>query len=206
MPHFDRVANLFRSSTEHHNLAAVKASFFSHTSNSLDRVPSPAVPDENDDSDDNTEHHETDEDNTAASRPPSPPTGSRLVSLTKMQQTVDNTRRKHLRRHFTFPWPGRESPDPAALDCLLESQPVVFYGSPDDSSGAPVSGQLVLEVFDEQLEVINLEVSIVVRVVQRRPFQGHCKECEVREEELKDWKFLHRQLTLPKGMDLSLNM
>ncbi|MBE3044571.1 hypothetical protein IMZ48_18785 [Candidatus Bathyarchaeota archaeon] len=195
--HFERVANLFRPSAESHTLSsAVKTSLFPHT-HTHDLPPDYAHSTASSEHGD-LEHHELDEDDAAAARTPA---RIRLADLAKMQHAP---RRRNRHRPFSFAWHGKEAgkgrSGPAVLDCVIESPPVVFHGAPEDSTGALVSGQLVLEVLDERVEVDNLQASIVMRVVQKRPFHGHCGECGVREAELKQWGFLRNPVTLPRGM------
>lgn len=194
MPYLGRVANLFRSSAERHHLS-VKASL-TRTSTSLDRAPSPSTTDE---TDADGEYHDHDDNDDAASTSTGP--SRRRLSGYGVMQRAEDPHRKRRRLPFSLPWPGKEEaqPAPAELKCVVESPPVVFHGASDISTGALVSGLLVLEVLDERLEVDNLEASIVVKVVQKKPFQGHCVECGVWEEELKQWSFLRHPVTLLKG-------
>lgn len=126
---------------------------------------------------------------------------TRLSNMAGIQRSRDARRKKRRRLPFSLAWPGKDAErhQPALLDCVIESQPVMFHGTPDRSTGALVSGQLVLEVLDERLEVANLEATIVVRVMQKRPYQGHCGDCALQEEELKQWSFLRHPVTLLKG-------
>lgn len=196
MSHFERVANLFRSSAESHNLSAVKTSLFPHV-HPLDRSHSSTASSEN-----GADDHPDADDSDAPSHASSARSRLRLAGLGTMHRTQSPRRR---RRHlpFSLAWHGKDAKaGPALLDCVVESPPVVFYGSPEDSTGALVSGQLVLEVLDERVEMDYLQASIVVRTVQKRPFQGHCGECGVREEALKEWGFLRQPAPLSKGMYL----
>lgn len=202
MPYLGRVANLFRSSAERHHLSSVKASL-TRTSNSLDRAPSPSTTDETDADGELHDHDDNENDNEDAASTATAPPRRRLSGFG--MQREDDTHKRRRRLPFSLSWPGKEEekPAPAGLKCVIESPPVVFHGSSDTSTGALVSGQLVLEVLDEMLEVDNLEASIVVKVVQKKPFQGHCEECGGAEEELKQWSFLRHPVTLLKGTCLT---
>lgn len=203
MPYLGRVANLFRSSAERHHLSSVKASL-TRTSSSLDRAPSPSTTDETDADDELHEHNENENDNEDAASTATGPSRRRLSGF-GMPRGEDTTHKKRRRLPFSLSWPGKEEekPAPAELKCVVESPPVVFHGASDQSTGALVSGLLVLDVLDETLEVDNLEASIVLKVVQKKPFQGHCGECSVAEEELKQWSFLRHPVMLLKGTCLS---
>lgn len=78
----------------------------------------------------------------------------------------------------------------ASLDWKIESPPVVLHGDAENSTGALVSGQLLLGVKDVAFEVESFEARLHVHVVQKRPYQHHCSECINQKTELKNWKFL----------------
>lgn len=89
---------------------------------------------------------------------------------------------------------------PASLDWKLESPPIVFYGSPEDSTGALVSGQLLLDVRKEEgIELESFDATLNIHVTQKRPYVPHCPDCTNQYTELKKWIFLERPLLLAKG-------
>ncbi|KAI1164111.1 hypothetical protein F5B18DRAFT_287621 [Nemania serpens] len=94
----------------------------------------------------------------------------------------------HLVGHKTQKEPA-QNPN-ASLDWRIESSPAVFYGSPEESTGALISGQLQLGVKEEILEVESLEAKFELRVTQKKPFNGHCHDCASEGTELKSWSFL----------------
>ncbi|KAI0455573.1 hypothetical protein F5B21DRAFT_503133 [Xylaria acuta] len=83
----------------------------------------------------------------------------------------------------------------ASLDWKIESAPAVFYGSPEESTGALISGQLQLRV-KESFEVENLEAKLEIRVTQKKPFNNHCQDCTSQSTELKSWSFLSEPTVL----------
>ncbi|KAK8057810.1 hypothetical protein PG996_011747 [Apiospora saccharicola] len=78
----------------------------------------------------------------------------------------------------------------ASLDWKIESPPVVLHGDAENSTGALVSGQLLLAVKDVAFEVESFEARLHIHVIQKRPYQHHCPECINQKTELKNWKFL----------------
>ncbi|KAJ8113495.1 hypothetical protein ONZ43_g5142 [Nemania bipapillata] len=78
----------------------------------------------------------------------------------------------------------------ASLDWKIESAPAIFYGSPEESTGALISGQLQLRVKEEAFEVDNLEAKFEMRITQKKPFSSHCQDCASKKTELKSWSFL----------------
>ncbi|KAI1364159.1 hypothetical protein F5Y08DRAFT_219835 [Xylaria arbuscula] len=86
----------------------------------------------------------------------------------------------------------------ASLDFKIESGAAVMYGSPEESTGALVSGQLQLRVKDETFEVENLDAKLEIRVTQKKPFKDHCQHCATQKTELKSWSFLAEPTALGK--------
>ncbi|KAI1169989.1 hypothetical protein F4777DRAFT_150150 [Nemania sp. FL0916] len=79
----------------------------------------------------------------------------------------------------------------ASLDWRIESAPAIFYGSPEESTGALISGQLQLQVQQErEFEVETLEAKLELQVTQKKPFNSHCQDCASQKTELKSWSFL----------------
>lgn len=65
-----------------------------------------------------------------------------------------------------------------------------MHGDPDNSTGALVSGQMVLKVKDVPLEVESFNARLEIHVTQKKPFHVHCNDCTNQRTELKSWKFL----------------
>ncbi|KAI1399687.1 hypothetical protein F4819DRAFT_497844 [Hypoxylon fuscum] len=86
----------------------------------------------------------------------------------------------------------------ASLDWKIESPPAVMYGDTESSTGALVSGQLLLNVKEKKLEVENFEAKLSIHVIQKRPFTGHCQQCAHQITELKTWVFLGEPTVLEK--------
>ncbi|QPG95504.1 hypothetical protein C2857_000989 [Epichloe festucae Fl1] len=87
----------------------------------------------------------------------------------------------------------------ASMDWRIESPPVVLHGSPEESTGALVSGLLYVRVGEEALEVDGLVATLSVHVTHKKPFQGHCAECQTQVTELKSWRFLGQSTCLRRG-------
>ncbi|KAF9877852.1 LMBR1 domain-containing protein [Colletotrichum karsti] len=118
---------------------------------------------------------------------------------------VENLKeKKHHHHRLSLPF-GRSGKDShenphAKLDWKIESPPIVFFGDAESSTGALVSGQMFLDVKDEQLEVEAFEAKLNIHVQQKRPFTNHCNECQNQYTELKRWTFLAHPTTLKKGL------
>lgn len=91
----------------------------------------------------------------------------------------------------------------ASLDWKIESAPAVMYGSTEESTGALISGQLLLCVKEEGFEVENLEARLEIHVTQKKPFNSHCHDCTHQKTELKSWSFLSEPAALTQRMCIS---
>ncbi|KAH8801664.1 hypothetical protein F5884DRAFT_523463 [Xylogone sp. PMI_703] len=88
---------------------------------------------------------------------------------------------------------------PATLNCIIESPPLVFYGPATSSTGALLSGQLMLDIADEHFAIEDFQMRLVTEVHRKRPFHAHCPECSYQETDLTTWKFLATPAVLQKG-------
>ncbi|KAK2035155.1 LMBR1 domain-containing protein [Colletotrichum zoysiae] len=122
----------------------------------------------------------------------------------QQQQQQHPKEKKHHHHRLSLPF-GRSSKDAqenshASLDWKIESPPIVFFGDAESSSGALVSGQMLLDVRDEQLQVEAFEARLNIHVHHKRPFANHCAECANQHTELKRWAFLTHPTTLRRGV------
>ncbi|KAI1259068.1 hypothetical protein F5Y18DRAFT_317171 [Xylariaceae sp. FL1019] len=89
----------------------------------------------------------------------------------------------------------------ASLDWKIESPPAILHGTPEESTGALVSGQLLLDVKNESFEVENLEAKLELIVTQKKPFHTHCHECSTQTTEIQKWSLLSEPTALTKRMN-----
>ncbi|KAH8696182.1 hypothetical protein BGW36DRAFT_380390 [Talaromyces proteolyticus] len=90
---------------------------------------------------------------------------------------------------------------PATLNVVIESPPLVFYGTPANSTGALFSGRLRITVPDA-LGSVTLKaftVDLTKTFTTKKPITRDCGNCCVHKEELKRWDFLAEKTTLNKG-------
>ncbi|KAI0999688.1 hypothetical protein K3495_g8508 [Podosphaera aphanis] len=102
---------------------------------------------------------------------------------------------------WTHPLGSHHKTNPAIsyLDVEIESPPLVFYGPITTSSGALLSGQLVLRTLHESIVIESFEMRFELAITRRRPFHTHCTECGKQRTNLDRWKFLHGPTILSKG-------
>ncbi|EEH49586.2 protein LDB19 [Paracoccidioides brasiliensis Pb18] len=89
----------------------------------------------------------------------------------------------------------------ASLDLVIESPPLVLYGSPSRSTGALMSGRLLLSVFDSQGEVIlkALRMQLTCTATTNKPVSKDCPACKSRTNVLYKWEFLTEPCHLKTG-------
>jgi hypothetical protein len=90
-------------------------------------------------------------------------------------------------------------PPNATLDIVMESPPLVFYGSAAASSGALLSGQIKLQIIDDNLAIDSFKMRLAMEVTRKRPFHAHCQDCANQSTDLETWNFLPAPMTLRKG-------
>ena len=79
---------------------------------------------------------------------------------------------------------------PATLTIDMESPPLVFYGPPEQSSGALLSGQIVLNVTDPEVHLSAFEMDLNAISSTRKPVVEKCPDCTLKENSLHKWRFL----------------
>ncbi|KAF7559812.1 hypothetical protein G7046_g4354 [Stylonectria norvegica] len=117
----------------------------------------------------------------------------------KMPELTDAVKKHH---RISLPF-GKSSKDhhhtAVTLDWSIESPPIVFHGNAAESTGALVSGQMFLDVKEESVEIDSFIASLNLHTIQKRPFQGHCTDCQNQYNELESWQFLAHPTTLKRG-------
>ena len=78
----------------------------------------------------------------------------------------------------------------ATLQIDMESPPIVFYGQPGQSTGALLSGQLILTPHEPEISVKTFEMVLQAKVTTKRPVKQECPDCTTKTTELFRWKFL----------------
>lgn len=89
---------------------------------------------------------------------------------------------------------------PAKLAVDMESPPLVFYGSTTQSSGALMSGSLLLTVTDPDVTLQTFEMKLLARVTFKRPVSKDCPECTTKDTTVFSWKFLTEPNRFKKGI------
>jgi hypothetical protein len=90
------------------------------------------------------------------------------------------------------------------LTINIESPPLVFYGGASTSTGALLSGQLKLDVGDDEMEIQGFAMRLAVDVNMKKPFNATCPDCATKSSDLTSWKFLPETTILRKGKPSSL--
>ncbi|KAG9251505.1 uncharacterized protein F5Z01DRAFT_627161 [Emericellopsis atlantica] len=94
-------------------------------------------------------------------------------------------------KRLSFPFGKKEHQCSAlSLECELESPPIVLHGNAEDSTGALLSGQFVVDVKEDSIDLEAFGAALNLRVTHKRPFQSHCNDCASQVTEIKRWNFL----------------
>jgi hypothetical protein len=111
--------------------------------------------------------------------------------------------KKHHRLSLPF---GKSSKDgsghggaPAVIEWSMESPPIVFHGTTEDSTGALVSGLMYLDVKADLVDVEFFNATLNLHVNHRQAFYGNCQDCRHQYTELAHWNLLGHPTQLSKG-------
>lgn len=146
------------------------------------------------------------------SAPPSPspisteaPTSIASIkhALKERRPSMDLIHRDHHhRRHGTSKRSSTASPHPSPavdLDTVIESPPLVFYGSTEQSSGALLSGQLRFTVHEPETLVNALILTLDCIVSTKKPVERSCAPCAAQTNVLVKWDVHKDPVVLKKG-------
>ncbi|PGH34988.1 hypothetical protein GX50_02228 [[Emmonsia] crescens] len=116
-----------------------------------------------------------------------------------------NRERKEKRRSLIHLCSGDKSSDShspvASLDIAIESPPLVLYGSPNRSTGALMSGRLLLSVTEVRgaITLKSLRMCLTRVVATKKPVSRDCSACKSQTDELTSWEFLTEPVHLKNG-------
>lgn len=137
-----------------------------------------------------------------------------------VSDTEDSDHHRHHHHHYAFKMPdladalkshrrlslpfGKQDSHPSAvsLSWNIESPPIIFHGTANESTGALVSGTMILEVKEDIVELDSLNAALNIHVTHKRPYQNHCPECANQYTELQTWIFLAYPTNLYRGRHL----
>ena len=87
----------------------------------------------------------------------------------------------------------------ASMNMSVESPPVMLYNSPQTSTGAILSGQLVIDIHEPSVSIDKFEMRLLAIVSTRKPVAAHCPDCSCQETEIHKWEFLTQRASLRHG-------
>ena len=91
-------------------------------------------------------------------------------------------------------------PAPARLDIEVQSPPLVFYGTPEHSTGAIMSGLLKLAVPERaEIRVESFDMELLLKTSFAKPVSKDCPDCASRTREVRRWDLLKAPMPLPTG-------
>ncbi|OJD17875.1 hypothetical protein AJ78_02047 [Emergomyces pasteurianus Ep9510] len=144
------------------------------------------------------------------SRPqsPVPDISERRVSFSMDQLIRPHRNREHKekRRSLIHLRSGEKSSgghsSAASLDIAFESPPLVLYGPPNRSTGALMSGRLLLSVSNTpgQITLKALRMRLTRVVSAKKPVSKDCSACKSQTDELTSWEFLTEPAHLKYGV------
>ncbi|MCJ1372041.1 hypothetical protein MMC20_003262 [Loxospora ochrophaea] len=88
---------------------------------------------------------------------------------------------------------------PLKLEIVVESPPVVFYGSKRQSTGALFSARLNVLVLEPCVRLQALQVKLTGKATFKKPAARGCRGCAAREKDIRSWRFLSGPAALGQG-------
>jgi hypothetical protein len=95
--------------------------------------------------------------------------------------------------------PKVEAQSAATLNMNVESPPIVFYNSPETSTGAIFSGQLVMNIQEPHVTVEKFEMRLLAIVSTKKPVAANCPDCSTQTTEIHKWEFLTHPASFRHG-------
>lgn len=103
-------------------------------------------------------------------------------------------------RRLSLPFGKKDShPSAFSLSWNIESPPIIFHGTASESTGALVSGTMIIDVKEEMVELDTFNAALNIHISHKRPYQNHCPECANQYTELQAWTFLAHPTVLHRG-------
>ncbi|KAF3031249.1 hypothetical protein E8E12_000889 [Didymella heteroderae] len=84
----------------------------------------------------------------------------------------------------------------------VESPPVVLYNSPQNSAGAILTGQLLLNVREPHVTIEEFGMKLLAIVTTKKPLVRHCDDCTSQTTTIHRWDFLIRPTALRYGQHI----
>ncbi|KAJ9604286.1 Endocytosis regulator [Cladophialophora chaetospira] len=92
---------------------------------------------------------------------------------------------------------------PGRFEMIIESPPLVLFGTTSNSSGALLSGRLKFLVTDPtgEARLHNVNMQLKATSISKKPVGKDCKECSEKVEILKTWEFFSEPRTFVAAKD-----
>ncbi|KAI9753092.1 MAG: hypothetical protein M1815_000119 [Lichina confinis] len=95
--------------------------------------------------------------------------------------------------------PAVAAPCPVDLEIVIESPPLVLYGPPATSTGALLSGQLIVTVNERGLRMDGISVVLQAFSTTKKPVHKDCPDCATTLSDLLRIELLKEPTTLKEG-------
>ncbi|KAI8712586.1 LDB19 domain-containing protein [Fusarium sp. LHS14.1] len=85
-----------------------------------------------------------------------------------------------------------------SLSCQIDTPPAVILNDPENRNSSLIKGRLVFDAHHD-VEVERLHATLLLRIVQKKPFRRGCRDCKNQVTELKHCSFITPTATLQRG-------
>lgn len=122
-----------------------------------------------------------------------------LHHAVKMHDLADAMAKANKR--LSLPFGGKKELQCSAMsvDWKLESPPIIFHGNAEESTGALLSGTMIVDVKEDSIELDSFNAALNIHVTHKRPFHKDCPDCANHYTELKSWAFVDHPTVIYRG-------
>jgi arrestin-related trafficking adapter 1 len=133
--------------------------------------------------------------------PPGSPAIERRLSFGMERLSFSKEKRRSLveKGRPTTPKSAPAVSHGAKVEIVVESPPLIFYGSVVGSTGALLSGQIKVAVTEPEITVDSIRMQLLSKTYFGKPVAKDCSDCAAKTDEVYLWKFLGEPKKLVRG-------
>ncbi|KAF4455108.1 arrestin (or S-antigen) domain [Fusarium albosuccineum] len=79
---------------------------------------------------------------------------------------------------------------------------ITFFGGVEEEIDEIISGEVTLEVDEDEVFITSLDVKLNLHISYKRPFKPHCHRCRYRTSQLQSCQLLNKQASFARGKHL----
>ncbi|KAF4990247.1 hypothetical protein FDECE_14454 [Fusarium decemcellulare] len=95
----------------------------------------------------------------------------------------------------------KDTPQPSGVNIAVRSEypEITFFGSVEEETDAIISGEVALEVDQDEVFITSLDVKLNLHISYKRPFKLHCRRCRHSTSQLQNCQLLKKPASFARG-------